>query len=266
MGLFSKIYLRSIDNQKFTDVSSAEYSGFEEFFTTYCKDKTVAQQNKYILSIFPNSFWERIGIPFEDVSKHADLFFLSDDNQEFTKAVVASNDPWILKNGTLIRSALYGVTLWNKGLMKNENFRNKCADIILAELQMLGIKMLALLPKDEQKKFLDECTKHYPPSVEPDFAFLALRLWADFVCTPLAEKHGLIPKQTKDFPRTHLSDVIGKIGFIATIVWLRELTGPDYRNFDKYVQQFSSFLLDVQSLKNYLMFDSVFFPYIGKRR
>lgn len=266
MGFLSKIYWRSIDKQKFTDVSLSEYSGFEEFFNTYYKDKHVTQQNKYILSIFPNSFWERIDVSLEDTSKYADTFFLSDDNQEFTKAVVASKDPWLLKNGVLIHSALYGVTLWNKGLMKNENFRNKCADIVLAELQILGIKMLALLPKDEQKKFLDECAEHYPPSVEPDFAFLALRMWADFVCTLLAEKHGLVSTPAESFPKTHLSDIVGKIGFIATIVWLRELTGPDYRNFDKYVQQFSSFLLDVQSLKNYIMFDSVFFPYIGKRR
>ena len=184
MGLFSKIYLRSIDSQKFTDVSPVEYSGFEEFFTTYYKDKTVAQQNKYILSIFQIVFGKGSAFPLRMFLGMPIFSFLSDDNQEFTKAVVASNDPWILKNGTLIRSALYGVTLWNKGLMKNENFRNKCADIILAELQMLGIKMLALLPKDEQKKFLDECTKHYPPSVEPDFAFLALRLWADFCVYP----------------------------------------------------------------------------------
>lgn len=264
MGFFPKIYWRSIDKQKFTDVSSSEYSGFEEFFNTYYKDKPITQQNKYILSIFPNSFWERIDVSLEDASKYADTFFLSDDNQEFIKAVVASNDPWLLKNGTLIRSALYGVTLWNKGLMKNENFRNKCADITLAELQNLGIKMAALLPKNEQKKFLDECTKYYPLTVEPDFAYLALRVWADVVCTPLAEKNGLVPTQKERFLRIHLANVIERVGFIATIAFLREMPGS--RNFDKYVQKFSYFLLDVQGLKNYIAFDSVFFPYIGKRR
>ena len=178
--------------------------------------------------------------------------------------IAKSKDSWLLKYGALVYSAINTVTIWNKELMKNENFRNKCADITLAELQMIGIKMCALLPKNEQKKFLDNCAKYYPPSIEPDFAFLALRVWADFVCTPLAEKNGLVPTQKESFPRIHLPDVIKELGFIATIAFLREL--PSYRNFNGYIQKFSYFLLDVQGLKNYIAFDSVFFPYIGKRR
>lgn len=263
MGFFPKIYWRSIDKQKFTDISPPEYSGFEEFFKKYYENTSANEKNKYILSIFPDSFWERIGVSFAEVSKYADIFFQY-DNIEFIKRITESNDTWLLKNGGLIYSVLNGVTLWNNGLMKNENFRNKCADIALAELQMIGIEMCALLPKNEQKKFLDECTKYYPPSVEPDFAFFALRTWADFVCIPLAEKNGLAPTQKESFPRIHLADVIKRVGFIATIAFLRELPGS--RNFDKYVQNFSYFLLDVQGLKNYSVFDSVFFPYIGKRR
>lgn len=247
--------------QEPVEISPLEYVGFEEFFTKYYKDTSTTEQNKYILSIFPNIFWKKIGVSFEDVLKHADIFFQS-DNTEFIKAVAKSKDSWLLKYGALVYSAMNTVTIWNKELMKNENFRNKCADITLAELQVIGIKMCALLPKNEQKKFLDKCTEYYPPSIEPDFAFLALRVWADFVCTPLAEKNGLVPTQKESFPRIHLFDVIKEVGFIATIAFLRELLG--YRNFDKYVQKFSYFLLDVQGLKNYTAFDSMFFPYIGQ--
>ena len=245
------------------EVSPPEYSGFGEFFTKYYQNTSFAEQNKYILSIFPVDFWKNIGVSFEDVSKHADIFFQSED-KEFIKAIVEKNDPWLTEHGGNIYVAMKIVTTWGKELMKSENFRNKCADIALAELQNLGLKMLTLLPKEEQKKFLEECKQHYPPSVEPDFSFLAMRVWADVVCTPLAETNGLIPKKKDSFPRPHLSEVIEKLGFIATIAWLRELS--NYHNFEKYSPKFSSFLLDVKALKNYIAFDSAFFPYAGKRR
>jgi len=245
------------------DIDPPEYSGFGEFFATYYKDKSFTEQNRYILSIFPPAFWANIGVSFEDVSNHADVFFQHDE-KERVKTIVKINNTWLTKHSINVDVAMKLATTWNRELMSNENFRNKCADIALAELQMLGIKMCALLPKDEQKKFLDECAEHYPPSVEPDFAFLALRVWADVVCTPLAEKHGLVQETKGDMIRIHLSDVIKEVGFIETIAWLREL--PSYNNFDKHVQKSSIFLLDVQGVKNYIAFDSVFFPYIGKRR
>ena len=245
------------------EVSPPEYSGFEEFFTKYYKDSSFTEQNKYILSIFPVDFWKNIDVSFKDVSKHADIFFQSED-KEFTKAIVEKNDPWLTEHGGNIYVAMKIVTAWGKELMKSENFRNKCADIALAELQNLGLKMLTLLPKEDQKKFLEECQRHYPPSTEPDFPFLAMRVWADVACTPLAETNGLISKKKDSFPRRNLSDVIEKLGFIATIAWLREL--PHYRNFDKHSQKCFPFLLDIKALKNFIAFDSVFFPYAGKRR
>lgn len=139
--------------------------------------------------------------------------------------------------------------------MKDENFKNKCAEIFRGELQLIGMKMLFVLKPEDKKSFLDQVYSSVAPSY-------ALRVWADYVCTPIADNDILREGEKRDFPRTHLSDIIGNIGFIPTVVWLREL--PNYRNFENRVNALSKFLLDSQSLKSYVMFDSAFFPCTNK--
>lgn len=252
--------------QKGTDDSTQEGAktsppdniGFGRFFAKYGWEMSFSEQNKYILSIFPGDFWKSIGVSFDDVSKHADILCQSEDI--LTETIKKSDNAWIIKHGAHVYRAMKEATIWNEGLMKDKNFQKKCAEIALAELQVLGIKMLALLPKNEQEMFLEQCHRYYPPSINPDFVFSALRIWADVVCVPYAENDGIVPPKKEAFPRIHLSEVVQELGFISTIAWLREFP-TTHHNFDKLTQRFSKFLLDVKKLKSYSMFDSAFFPY-----
>lgn len=230
---------------------------FTEFIAKYGFEMSFSEKNRHILSIFPSDFWKSAGVSFDDVSSRADVLCQSED--VLTETIKKSDDAWLIKHGAHIYRTMREATIWNEGLMKDKNFQKKCAEIALAELQILGLEMLALLPKDEQKIFLEQCHRYYPPSVDLDFPFSALRTWADYVCVPYAEKIGIVPPQKEAFPRIHLSEIIRELGFVSTIAWLREF--PTYHNFDKLPQQFSKFLLDVQNLKNYSRFDSAFFPH-----
>lgn len=239
---------------------SPEKLGFTGFILNYAWNSDLPQRNKYILSIFPNELWEKVEISIDDANKYADVLFQNENmlGQTVAKKIAESNDKYLEEIAPRLYSAYHIIktaTIWNEGIMKDENFKNKCAGIARAELQLLGLKMFSALSPENKKKFLDQVfTSSMPP--------YALRLWADYAFTPLSENEFFEINEKKTFPRTHLSDVIGKIGFIATIAWLREL--PNYRNFENWTNVTSEFVLDSEKLKSYAMFDSSFFPYINK--
>src|SRR3989338_288793 len=149
--------------------------------------------------------------------------------------------------------SIFPSDLWEKVGISIDD-ANKYADVIFQNEGMLG-KTVAEKIKENNEKYLEEVFT----SVMPPYA---LRLWADYAFTPLSENEFFEKNEKKTLPRTHLSDVIGKIGFIATIAWLREL--PNYRNFENWASATSEFVLDSEKLKSYAMFDSAFFPYMNK--
>ena len=233
-----------------------EKLGFEGFILDYAWNSNISERNKYIISLFPNDLWKNAEISIDDATKYADVLCQSEDM--LPKIVAESKDKYLEEIAPRLYTAYYVMkttTVWNSGLMKDENFKNKCAEIARAELQLLGLKMFPTLSLENKKKFLDQVFT----SVMPPYA---LRLWADYAFTPLSENEFFEKSEKKTFPRTHLSDVIGKIGFIATIAWLREL--PNYRNFENWASATSEFVLDSEKLKSYAMFDSAFFPYMNK--
>lgn len=233
-----------------------EKLGFEGFILDYAWNSNISERNRYIISLFPNDLWKNAEISIDDATKYADILCQSEDM--LPKIVAESNDKYLEEIAPRLYTAYYVMkttTLWNSGLMKDENFKNKCAEIFRGELQLVGIKMLSVLKPEDKKSFLDQVYSSVAPSY-------ALRVWADYACTPIADDDILKEGEKRDFPRTHLSDVMGKIGFIPTIAWLREL--PDYRNFENRVNALSKFLLDSQTIKSYVMFDSAFFPYTNK--
>lgn len=237
-----------------------EKLGFEGFILNYAWNSNISERNKYILSIFPSDLWEKVDISIDDANKYADVIFQNEGmlGKTVAEKIKENNDKYLEEIAQRLYAAFHIMkmaTIWNEGLMKDENFKNKCAEIARAELQLLGLKMFSTLSLENKKKFLDQVsTSAMPP--------YALRLWADYAFTPLSENEFFEKNEKKTFPRTHLSDVIGKIGFIATIAWLREL--PNYRNFENLASATSEFVLDSEKLKSYAMFDSAFFPYMNK--
>jgi hypothetical protein len=233
-----------------------EKLGFEGFVLDYALNSNISERNKCIISLFPNDFWKVVEISIDDATKYADV--LCQSEAMLPRVVAESKDEYLKKLAPRLYAA-YGVmkkiTIWNSGLMKEKDFKNKCAEIFRGELQLIGMKMFSILKPEDKKSFLDQVYSSAVPSC-------ALRVWADYVCTPIADYDILSEYKKRDFPSTHLSDIIGKIGLIPTIAWLREL--PDYRNFENRVNALSQFLLDSKIIKSYIMFDSVFFPYTNK--
>jgi hypothetical protein len=233
-----------------------EKLGFEGFILNYAWNSNISERNKYIISLFPDDLWKEVGISVDDVKKYADV--LCQDEDTLPKMIAESNDKYLEEIAPRLYGAYYimrTATIWNNGLMKDENFRNKCAEVARGELQLIGMKMFSILKAEDKKMFLDQVFSSKAPPY-------ALRVWADYVCTPTADNDILQKSEKNSFPRTHLSDVIGKIGFVSTIAWLREL--PNYNNFENLVSALSGFLLDSEKLTSYAMFDSAFFPYTKK--
>lgn len=233
-----------------------EKLGFEGFILDYAWNGNISDRNKYIISLFPNDLWKDAEISIDDVTKYADVLCQSEDM--LPKIVAESNDEYLKEIAPRFYSVYHIIkmaTIWNSGLMKDKNFQNKCAEVARGELQLIGMKMFSVLRAEDKKSFLDQVSSSMAPSY-------ALRVWADYVCVPTANNDILEKSEKGSFPRTHLSDVIGKIGFISTIAWLREL--PNYHNFENLVNALPGFLLDSKNLINYAAFDSVFFPYTNK--
>ena len=230
--------------------------GFEGFVLDYAWNNDISERNKYIISLFPNDFWKSVEISCDDATKYADI--LCQSEEYLPKNVAESDDEYLEEIASKLYSTYHVMrvsTIWNSGLMKDKNFQDKCAEIARGELQLLGMAMFSVLTSENKKIFLNQVFSSEAPPY-------ALRVWADYVCTPNADHDILAGDEKSGFLRTHLSKVIEKIGFISTIAWLREL--PNCRNFENLVNALSEFLLDSKGLTNYAQFDSVFFPYTKK--
>lgn len=234
-----------------------EKLGFEGFILDYAWNSNVSERNKYVISLFPDDLWKEAKLSTDDAKKYADILCQNED--VLPKMVAESKDKHLEEIAPQLYKAYYFMrvaTLWNKGkLMSNDKWKNKFAEVARAEFQLLGFKMFSILSLEHKKEFLDK-------AYSSDMPHYALRLWADYAYTPLAEDDILSGREKRSFPRTHLSDIIEKVGFVSAIAWLREL--PNYRNFENWSNKLSEFLLDSEKLKSYAMFDSSFFPYTNK--
>ena len=234
-----------------------EKLGFEGFILNYTWNSNVSERNKYIISLFPGDLWKEAKFSADDATKYADILCQSED--VLPKIVAESKDKYLEEIAPQIYNAYYLMrvaTLWDKGmLMSDDKWKSNFAEVARAEFQLLGFKMFSALPLEHKKEFLDK-------AASSDMPPYALRLWADYAYTPIAENDIIPGSEKRSFPRTHLSDIIEKVGFISAIAWLREL--PNYRNFENWANKLSEFLLDSEKLKSYAMFDSAFFPYINK--
>ena len=228
-----------------------ENIGLEGFVSKYT-EMSIADKNLHVLGVFPNPFWESLGISFADVSEHADIF--CQEESSALESFKNTNNRWLKRYGLSVLLAMQKASIWNEGYMRRGDFKNRCSEIARGELQVLGQHMLSLLPSVEQKVFCEFCYKSVIPKN-------SLRIWADYTCVPCAENDGIVAPKSGSL-RLHLSDAIKEIGFVSTIMWLRGL--PTRHNFETHVQNFSGLILEANNLRNYSKFDSVFFPHTSK--
>jgi hypothetical protein len=246
---FLKDEVRQTDANKFPEQKIKEIPlenlGFSGFVLEYAWNMSLSERNKTILSVFPKRFWNDLGVSFDDVLAHADI--LCDKRSALTIEIQKKEDEWLVKYGHKIALAMQKLTakdgefrcrgnssmengvLVNKDDEEHRDFLSKVGNIKQAELQIFGLYMLTLLPKEEQKKFL---AKAY----QSDKYAKQLQLWAEVVCFPFLKQHGLLEKQGVN-TTTFFGEITDKYGFVDSISWIRNI--PNDYEIEEYVRKYS---------------------------
>jgi len=222
-----------------------ENLGLSGFVLEYCWNMSLLERNKTILSVFPKIFWDELGVSFEDVLAHADI--LCDKRINLTIERQKKKDEWLVKYGHKIALAMEKITakdgafqcrsnsvlengVWvNKDDEEHQTFLKKVGDIKQAELQLLGMYLLSLLPIEDQKKFYEKVYQ------SDKYAYL-LKLWAEIICFPFLKQHGSLEKKGVE-TRTYFGEITDKYGFVGAISWIRNISN-EYE-IEDYIKNYS---------------------------
>lgn len=240
-----------------------ENFGLKGFILDYFK-MSPTERNVTILSILPNKLWVDLNVTFNDVLNHADI--LCGRRTDLIIEIQKNTNIWIISHGLDVAKGIekftnktgefrcilsdYKIACMlemksedkNKFIYQEEgypDFIKKVEQIKNAELQILGLCILTLLPLNERAAFLDKVSmsKSYADS---------LQKFASAVCIPLIMRSstpdGAIQLSSL-FEKNHFfTELTDEWGLLGAISYLRN--SPDeVVDFQNFVRRFSPILL-----------------------
>jgi len=191
---------------------------------------TPTQRNIKILEIFPPEFYEKLGLPLEEVLLNADLLvnkgtpLLKSIHPESFDKPIELNNKWLAKNAVKIIAAIEEDTKLG-GELNSRDYDNRDTEFIKrqavithGELVIFGLKMFDVLPEDKKKQIL-LLNKNRQKTSSKDLDDVVISIWAQYLIMELFDKSDIYKVTLKP---VFFFSVVNKLGLLDAIYWVRK--------------------------------------------
>jgi hypothetical protein len=173
-------------------------------------------KNKKIIEIFPEDFYENLGVKIGDVLPYADLII--DGGSTLLNAIYEEKEDWVIKNARKIREEIEAATMTGGRLRFDSSYAENEASLIFNEEVIFGLKLLNSMPADKKKEILSllDSRKKISPRDSDDKVF---GVWAGGVIMRLLDMADIYKTEIRP-PLIH--HFIARDGLLVALYWIRK--------------------------------------------